>query len=357
MKEEILFLNLLRFFAALNVVGSHKFETLLSMGYLPAFLQMFSSLAQYGYLGVDLFFMISGFVIMLSSEGRTVGQFALARFMRLYPMFWVCISITTIIAVLANTQHISLGQYLAGLTMVPDTFGAFAYIDGVYWTLEIELRFYFFVALLLGLRKFMKVDIQKVAVFLSFMLAIHMMFHVAKSTSVLAILFGIFYTIYWTGYAQYFLAGILFYGIYQNSKRKYHYVAIFLCYLVAIVQAFSRTYESNNKIIVALFITTFFILFLILSLRKITNTSFSFLGKHYRKIIITLGAITFPLYLLQNSVIGILLQLFTTYKIPPYLASPLLFFLVLIILLLVNRIDVYINRVVLKRKHEVSTTT
>ncbi len=45
--------------------------------------------AQYGFLGVPIFFIISGFVIAYSAEGRTAAGFAIARFSRIYPTFSV----------------------------------------------------------------------------------------------------------------------------------------------------------------------------------------------------------------------------------------------------------------------------
>ena len=92
------FLDALRFFAALSVVLYHYGF----LGYAPGNLLTLSfpelsPAARYGYLGVQLFFMISGYVILWSINGRTASQFALHRFIRLYPTFWLCAAITLLV--------------------------------------------------------------------------------------------------------------------------------------------------------------------------------------------------------------------------------------------------------------------
>lgn len=360
MREEILPLNILRFFAALCVFYTHKFEMLLSLGYLPAFMAFLSPFAQYGYLGVDLFFIISGFVITLSSEGRSARQFISARFIRLFPAFWICVSITTLaIILLRDTQHVSLAQYVANLTMNPVYFGSHAFIDSVYWSLGVELKFYFLMVLFLMLGSFIKVDIQKIALFLTVPLLINTLLYLTKydikSTLSISFFTAFFFHNYWSGYAQNFIAGILFYGLYQNRKRHFHYLAIFLCYFVSIVQTLdpSRSYVTNNKIILLSCVTVFFLLFFLVSLRLIKNTTFTFLGKNYRKIVITLGAITYPLYLLHNVTVSVLLETLSAYKIPAYIASPVLFTSLILLILIVNKIDLYITNL-WKRKPQLA---
>jgi peptidoglycan/LPS O-acetylase OafA/YrhL len=49
---------------------------------------------KYFFLGVPLFFVISGFVIAYSAQNRTVLEFFIARFSRIYPGFVLCMSLT-----------------------------------------------------------------------------------------------------------------------------------------------------------------------------------------------------------------------------------------------------------------------
>ncbi len=93
--------------------------------------------------GVDLFFMISGFVIFYSLEkNHNAVDFFVARFSRLYPAYWVAVSITSAL-VLLNGGTIHLHDFLVNLTMLQGYFGV-EDIDGAYWTLGIELLFLFF---------------------------------------------------------------------------------------------------------------------------------------------------------------------------------------------------------------------
>jgi peptidoglycan/LPS O-acetylase OafA/YrhL len=49
--------------------------------------------ARYGFLGVPIFFIISGYVIAYSAE-RTAAAFAIARVSRIYPTFLFCMTLT-----------------------------------------------------------------------------------------------------------------------------------------------------------------------------------------------------------------------------------------------------------------------
>lgn len=129
-----------RLFAALSVVAFH---------YLFQYDQQHwaAPAAKYGYLGVELFFIISGYVIFFSAMGKTAGEFAASRAIRLYPAFWVAVPLT-VVAILASGGQVTLPQLAANLTMAPKLFGI-ATLDGVYWTLLYELSFYAAVTLVL----------------------------------------------------------------------------------------------------------------------------------------------------------------------------------------------------------------
>ena len=104
--------------------------------------------ASYGWLGVELFFVISGFVICMSAWGRTLGGFARSRIVRLYPAYWVAIVLTTVVLTLwpRVRQPVGLSDTLLNLTMLQEPLGARS-VDAVYWTLWAEARFYLLFAI------------------------------------------------------------------------------------------------------------------------------------------------------------------------------------------------------------------
>ncbi|SER55301.1 Peptidoglycan/LPS O-acetylase OafA/YrhL, contains acyltransferase and SGNH-hydrolase domains [Streptomyces sp. yr375] len=110
--------------------------------------------AAYGWIGVEIFFVISGFVICMSCWGRTPRQFFVSRVIRLYPAYWFAVLFTTgVLAALPGVwERLRLRDVFVNLTMLQSGSGV-RNVDGVYWTLWSELRFYllFLVVVRMGL--------------------------------------------------------------------------------------------------------------------------------------------------------------------------------------------------------------
>ncbi len=102
----------------------------------------------YGWLGVELFFVISGFVICLSAWGRPVGDFLVSRAVRLYPAYWFAIAAITVAVAIAPVlqQRLVSSEILVNLTMLQYPVGVPG-ASAVFWTLWVELRFYLLFAL------------------------------------------------------------------------------------------------------------------------------------------------------------------------------------------------------------------
>ncbi|WP_219666854.1 acyltransferase family protein [Streptomyces bambusae] len=107
-----------------------------------------SAWAAYGWLGVEIFFLVSGFVICMSAWGRTAGEFAVTRVSRLFPAYWAAVLFTA--GVLYTWPEVSsvhaFSDVMVNLTMLQGGVDV-PHIDHVYWTLFVELKFYALFAL------------------------------------------------------------------------------------------------------------------------------------------------------------------------------------------------------------------
>lgn len=151
-------LDLLRFVAAFLVMVFHLafsvwaspksgLANLRTSGYALEDLQW---LTWPGWIGVEIFFVISGLVIANSANGKSLLSFLRSRSLRLYPAVWIC-SIVTLVFVSGYYEPVSLVNRLArSITLFP----LHPWIDPVYWTLAVEIVFYFTIGIMLGLNRF-----------------------------------------------------------------------------------------------------------------------------------------------------------------------------------------------------------
>ncbi|MDI1466381.1 acyltransferase [Catellatospora sp. KI3] len=147
----LLVLDGLRLVAALMVVAHHLVRG--PWGVRPEeHFGVLASVSKFGWLGVNLFFLISGFVICMSSWGRSLGQFAVSRIVRLFPAYWLGVILTTAVLALWPVLRgpLSAPQSLANLTMLQSGLGVTDQ-DWSYWSLGAELRFYLLFAIVVWL--------------------------------------------------------------------------------------------------------------------------------------------------------------------------------------------------------------
>jgi peptidoglycan/LPS O-acetylase OafA/YrhL len=158
-------LDLLRFFAASGVMLYHfafswtlpdstVFRATRGVARFPELI----GVANFGWLGVQIFFVISGFVIAFSAENASLFSFVKSRINRLVPAAWVCTAITFAAALLLFPQGVSLTQLRHSLFFIPWA----PWVDPSYWTLGVEIAFYSAIAILIALGRFR--SIEKLAV-------------------------------------------------------------------------------------------------------------------------------------------------------------------------------------------------
>ena len=143
----------LRLVAALMVAAYHYGgrggDVTTAWGSSPKFqFPTLHSLFAYGCLGVQVFFVISGFVICMSGWGRSLRSFFASRASRLLPAYWVAVVLVTAVFALPVVAYeaVSPSEGLLNLTLLHQPLGAHRVL-GVDWTLWAEIRFYALFAL------------------------------------------------------------------------------------------------------------------------------------------------------------------------------------------------------------------
>lgn len=251
-----------------------------------------------GRYGVDVFFILSGFVIFLSLDRQdSLINFYKTRFVRLFPIFWFCVLFSSFGIFLFRfaEKQISVLIFLSNLTMIPRQLtGIGSYIEGSYWTLECELFFYLLISLLYF--KIGRKYIIYVFLGLSFGGLVLHFFDVTRNLSSLPKLLQVLimrsYGILNIKHANLFLAGICLY-LYreQGTKKLYFLVFIFalLCSFFYVPDGFS---PENGKMLNGLFVLIIGCLFWLsnLPLFKLFFVT---------PILLFLGEISYPLYLIH----------------------------------------------------------
>src|SRR3978361_1208436 len=147
-------IQILRFIAAVSVIAFHALGVAPDGHKVPE--SAISFVLSYGGRGVDLFFVISGFIIFYATDGRglTPAEFLRRRVERIAPLYFVVIFAVTMLAITLPTTFDTPNWYtprhiLKSLAFVAFTDGEMPVVY-VGWSLEYEMYFYLAVALLMA---------------------------------------------------------------------------------------------------------------------------------------------------------------------------------------------------------------
>ncbi len=289
-------LDLLRFLAACAVMLFHYTYLGPRDHAWAASFPLLSQIFNYGYLGVDVFFILSGFVILLTAYDKDAIAFTVARMVRLYPAYWICVTLTAVVIVLTGTNHspISPSQYLANLTMVHGFLGVHD-VSGVYWTLAVELQFYFliFLVLLTG-------QIRRLGSLLGLWLFASIILSLREPH-------GIAHFFLFPEWSSYFIAGAMLFLIHREGPSLYKLSVVGACYALSAAYAIKLLPLGGDRLepgfsapVIACFLAVAYGTFLLIALKpRFSGGSNPFY---------ILGLITYPLYLLHQDLGFILLR-------------------------------------------------
>ncbi|SIT76628.1 acyltransferase family protein [Pontibacter indicus] len=238
--NRLLFLDALRGIAALSVALFHYtsvYRSLYGHRFSPAFD------FDYGLFGVELFFMISGFVIFFSFDRIKSGsEFLFNRGIRLYPTYWFSMITTFLVVQTFGLPgfETTFTDMLVNLTMfqklarVPD-------VDGVYWSLFSEWMFYL---MMLGL--FMTNNLKRILwvgpVWVLLSLVHKYAFSFGPVGAILNLYHGVF-----------FYAGILFYLLMKQPEKQNVFFAHLLFCIACIVALYLPEGLPHTLVVISFF--------------------------------------------------------------------------------------------------------
>ena len=251
----------------------------------------------FGHLGVQLFYMISGYLILMSAENiNNYQDFIVRRISKLFPSYWVSIIIifSTIAIFSLPGREASFTDAILNLTMLQEFLGA-KHVDGAFGVLSRFIAFYVFVAFVIAYNAKKRVlKILCIWMLLDIAIKLIMMSGVDISGKVRIILL--------VKEIGFFALGVTFYKI----KHEGYSILCCLTFLLSLFIIFL----TNGKLylIAALIYSVIFYL--------IINNKGKFLKV---KPLLWLGSISYSLYLIHQNIGYIIIRAMSNYNISFYL--------------------------------------
>ncbi|SDO35474.1 Peptidoglycan/LPS O-acetylase OafA/YrhL, contains acyltransferase and SGNH-hydrolase domains [Klenkia soli] len=320
----------LRFVAALAVVAFH-YTGRDSVAWSQSVRDVFPTVSRftlYGGFGPYLFFMISGFVVLMSAWGRSVPSFLASRVGRLFPAYWFAVAFIAAV-LLVDRQTIPIWRDLGfsgvamNMTMLQSAFGV-GHVDGVFWTLWVELKFYVLVAVLahVGLTT------RRV---LALCLAWPVLGALAAQTGTSWAVTALEPT-----YAPFFCIGIAVYLVFRNGWTPLTALVLGVNYLAALWTATTYYVQWSQDVAgapvsrrgIALLLTLCVLALVAVTLTRLRRVSWRWVS--------LLGALTYPLYLVHEYPGWIAIHHLGP-VLPAHLLVPVVVLLALVLAYLVHR--------------------
>jgi len=243
-----------------------------------------------GWLGVELFFLISGFVIYMTLEQcETLGEFFWRRWTRLFPAMLVCSLIIFLTLPLFPQRPAGTRSYidiLPGITFIDPAWWNWAGVqvlalDGAFWSIFVEVKFY----IAFGLLYFIAGGAAAVASMFGLSL-LHVADILAGGIPYVHQLADNANTLFGSYFAGWFAAGALYYRYWQQKEVRLLVLAI------GIASSIVVTIPPQSRLAAGMIVTLFTAAVVFESAQRLFAN----------RAVVFVGFISYPLYLLHQNI-------------------------------------------------------
>ncbi|MFI7411307.1 acyltransferase family protein [Streptomyces sp. NPDC049627] len=282
----------------------------------------------YGCLGVQVFFVISGFVICMSGWGRPLKSFFASRAARLLPAYWAAIILVTAVFALPVVTYkaVSPSDALLNLTMLQQPLGVDRVL-GVCWTLWAEVRFYALFALCVVLPGATR---SRVILFCAGWTLAAAIAEAANQPLLDIVLMP--------EYAPYFIGGVGLYLVHRDRRDAYAWGIVIVSWLIGQHYAVDRLWHAPD--VDAFSYRSSFGIVLVVTLGFVAVAAIALGWLHWAnwRWLTVAGALTYPFYLVHEHLGWVVIKaLHQGLNIPSYATVLLTVAAMLLLARLLNR--------------------
>ncbi|MFG2128061.1 acyltransferase family protein [Streptomyces sp. NPDC048751] len=283
----------------------------------------------YGCLGVQVFFVISGFVICMSGWGRPLRSFFASRAARLLPAYWAAIILVTAVFALPVVTYkaVSPSDALVNLTMLQMPLGVDRVL-GVCWTLWAEVRFYALFALCVVLPG---ANRRRVIMFCACWTLAAAIAENAKMPLLDIVLMP--------EYAPFFIGGVGLYLVHRNRRDPYAWGIVVVSWLIGQHYAVDRLWHAPNPEFFSYRTSVGIMLVVTLGFLAVTAIALGWLHWANWRWLTVAGALTYPFYLVHEHLGWVVVEvLHRKLGIPSYATLALTVVSMLVLAWLLNKL-------------------